>query len=110
RRNVTEIARLVYVAVMMENTAMAGMKYVETLTRSPSVFVVPLKIAVKITRNISGNAKVKNAAGGLRQNARFVNFTCRSVSAVSLNVVSPVASQPASAPAPRPRRRDGRLP
>jgi hypothetical protein len=28
--------------------------------------------AVKITRNINGNANVKNAACGLRQNAVFV--------------------------------------
>ena len=32
---------------------------------------------MKITRNISGNANVKNADAGFRQKALFVNRTCR---------------------------------
>ena len=35
--------------------------------------------AVKITRNISGNANVKNAEAGLRQNALFDVADLRSV-------------------------------
>jgi hypothetical protein len=34
--------------------------------------VPPPNSDVKITRNMRGNAKVKNAAAGLRQNAVFV--------------------------------------
>ena len=44
----------------------------------------PPSSAVKITRNISGNANVKNADAGLRQNDLFVNRTCRSVSPAAL--------------------------
>jgi hypothetical protein len=32
--------------------------------------------AVKMTRNISGKAKMKKAEAGLRQNALFVYLTC----------------------------------
>ena len=32
---------------------------------------------MKITRNISGNANVKNADAGFRQKALFVNRNCR---------------------------------
>ena len=44
----------------------------------------PPSSAVKITRNISGNANVKNADAGLRQKDLFVNRTCRSVSPAAL--------------------------
>ena len=38
----------------------------------PGMCVNPPNSAVKITRNISGNANVKNADAGFRKNARFV--------------------------------------
>src|SRR5438874_2559978 len=75
---------------------------ISEVSARPSAGVVPLKMAVKITRNIRGNAKVKNAAGGLRQKARFVYFTCRMVSAASLNTASPrVGGRHPPAQAPR---------
>ena len=46
--------------------------------------------AVKITRNISGKAKVKNAEAGLRQNALFVKRTWRTARPRSLIYSSPV--------------------
>ena len=36
---------------------------------------------MKITRNISGNAKMKNAEAGFRQNALFAYRACETVSA-----------------------------
>jgi hypothetical protein len=50
---------------------------VELSTSTPlgSVLVSLPSSVVKITRNRIGNAKVKNAAAGLRQNALFSNGT-----------------------------------
>ncbi len=48
--------------------------------------MVPLpKSDVKITRNMSGNANVKNADAGLRQKALFVKRTWRRVNPAELN-------------------------
>ena len=41
---------------------------------------------MKITRNISGNANVKNAEAGFRQKALFVYRTCRGTRETSLNL------------------------
>jgi hypothetical protein len=40
--------------------------------------------ALKITRNINGKTKVKNAAAGFLQNALFWNRTCLRVNAIVL--------------------------
>ena len=58
--------------------------------------------AVKMTRNISGKAKMKNAEAGLRQNALFVYLTWVSVSAASfMTCVLPSAGRFRDSPPPR---------
>ena len=56
------IARFVYVAVTTPKTMIAGVK-----NRAASA----PKRTLKITMKMSGNANVKNAAAGFRQNDRF---------------------------------------
>jgi hypothetical protein len=64
RAMVRLIAMLVNVAVITEKTMIAGVK-----KRPPSS--PPPKSTLKITMNRSGKTKVKKAAAGLRQKARF---------------------------------------
>ena len=55
--------------------------------------------AVKMTRNMSGKAKMKNAEAGFRQNALFVYLTCVSVSAAPfMTCVLPAGGGPAPPP------------
>ena len=51
--------------------------------------------AVKMTRNMSGKAKMKKAEAGLRQNALFVYRTCDSVSAVAFMTCAVLSRRPA---------------
>ena len=64
------------------------------LTLPNDVSVLPLKIAVKITRNINGKANVKKADAGFRQKARFVYFNWRSVRTASLTSASALDDRP----------------
>jgi len=46
--------------------------------------------AVKITRNINGNAKVKKARAGLRQNALLTKPTCETVALTGFTARPPL--------------------
>jgi hypothetical protein len=57
---------------MTPNAPIDDVKYVALSYTIPLTTVWPWISEVKITRNSSGNAKVKNADAGFRQNALFV--------------------------------------
>src|SRR5919202_6764236 len=74
---------------MTPKAAMAATKYVDCFSCTPPMGTFPDPSSdVKITRNINGNANVKNADAGFRQNALLVKRTCRRASAAPLIGVS----------------------